>query len=64
MNLHLLFVPFIYDRNINIPWPSSGFGDADYLYAFTRLILPVAYEYDPDFVFGTLSNVLMKCSYQ
>lgn len=35
---------------INVAWNGPGFGDADYLYAFTRLILPVAHEFNPDFV--------------
>lgn len=38
-------------RNVNIGWPSPGMKDADYLHAFTELILPIAYEYDPDIVF-------------
>ncbi|KAF8322196.1 hypothetical protein DL93DRAFT_2163034 [Clavulina sp. PMI_390] len=37
-------------RNINIPWPTGDMGDADYLYAFTRIILPVAYEFSPELV--------------
>jgi histone deacetylase 6 len=38
-------------RNVNIPWPSKGFGDADYLHAFHEVVMPIAYEFDPDFVF-------------
>ncbi|NDD67784.1 hypothetical protein EBZ35_09095, partial [bacterium] len=37
-------------RSINVAWNGPGFGDADYLYAFSRLIMPVAREFDPDFV--------------
>ncbi|KAI9032113.1 hypothetical protein DFJ74DRAFT_602021 [Hyaloraphidium curvatum] len=37
-------------RNMNIGWPSAGMKDGDYLYAFTELIMPVAYEFDPDIV--------------
>jgi len=36
--------------NINIPWPSKGMGDADYLYAFQQVIMPVAFEFNPDLV--------------
>lgn len=36
--------------NINIPWPSKGMGDADYLYAFQKIIMPVAFEFNPDLV--------------
>ncbi|KAL8903630.1 MAG: hypothetical protein Q9207_003805, partial [Kuettlingeria erythrocarpa] len=37
-------------RNINIPWPTKGMGDADYLYAFQQVVIPVAYDFDPDLV--------------
>ncbi|CAD6972881.1 unnamed protein product [Tilletia controversa] len=36
--------------NVNVPWPCSGMGDGDYLYAFQRIIMPIAQEYNPDFV--------------
>jgi histone deacetylase 6 len=26
--------------------------DADYIYAFQRLVMPIAMEFDPDFVIG------------
>lgn len=39
-------------RNVNVPWPTKGMGDADYMYAFQRLILPIAHEFDPDLVMG------------
>jgi len=37
-------------RNVNIPWPHAGFGDADYLHVFHRVIMPIALEFDPDMV--------------
>ncbi|KAI4096168.1 MAG: hypothetical protein LQ344_001231 [Seirophora lacunosa] len=37
-------------RNINIPWPTKGMGDADYLYAFQQVVMPVAYDFNPDLV--------------
>ncbi|KAL8702512.1 MAG: hypothetical protein Q9201_004327 [Fulgogasparrea decipioides] len=37
-------------KNINIPWPTKGMGDADYLYAFQQVVMPVAYNFDPDLV--------------
>ncbi|ORX86967.1 Arginase/deacetylase [Anaeromyces robustus] len=37
-------------RNINIPWPCGGMGDAEYIYTFNRIILPIAYEFAPDIV--------------
>jgi hypothetical protein len=30
-------------------------GDADYLYAFQRIVMPIAYEFAPDFVIGQLA---------
>ncbi|KAG0222518.1 Histone deacetylase hda1 [Mortierella sp. GBA43] len=37
-------------RTINIPWNSSGMGDSEYLYAFHKVIIPIIYEFAPDFV--------------
>ncbi|KAI4203928.1 MAG: hypothetical protein LQ350_001550 [Teloschistes chrysophthalmus] len=37
-------------KNINIPWPTKGMGDADYIYAFQQVVMPVAYNFDPDLV--------------
>ena len=37
-------------KNINIPWPTHGMRDADYLYAFQQVVMPVAQEFDPDLV--------------
>ncbi|XP_026739230.1 histone deacetylase 6 isoform X2 [Trichoplusia ni] len=36
--------------NVNIPWNKRGMGDAEYLSAFTQVILPIAYEYNPELV--------------
>jgi histone deacetylase 6 len=36
-------------RTINVPWP-PGCGDAEFLAAFDRLLLPVARRFDPDLV--------------
>ncbi|KAL8834659.1 MAG: hypothetical protein Q9170_003661 [Blastenia crenularia] len=36
--------------NINIPWPTKGMGDADYIYAFQQVVMPVAYDFNPDLV--------------
>ena len=36
-------------RTINVPWP-AGMGDADYLAAFDRVLLPVARAFAPDLV--------------
>ncbi|CAN6611217.1 histone deacetylase Hda1p [Trichomonascus vanleenenianus] len=36
--------------SVNVPWSHAGMGDADYLYAFEKVIMPIAVEYDPDLV--------------
>ena len=36
--------------NINVAWNGSGMGDPEYALAFYNLILPVAYQFNPDLV--------------
>lgn len=36
--------------SVNIGWPEGGMGDAEYLYAFQRVIMPIAMEFAPDLV--------------
>jgi hypothetical protein len=43
------------ERNVNIPWPAKGMGDGDYMYAFQQVVMPIAREFDPDFVIGICS---------
>jgi histone deacetylase 6 len=35
---------------VNVPWGGPGPGDGDYVAAFCRVLLPVAYEFAPDLV--------------
>lgn len=37
-------------KNVNIPWRNHGMGDADYIYAFQQIVMPIATEFDPDLV--------------
>uniref|UniRef100_A0A7N6BRN9 Protein deacetylase HDAC6 n=1 Tax=Anabas testudineus TaxID=64144 RepID=A0A7N6BRN9_ANATE len=37
-------------RNINLPWNKVRMTDADYIAAFQQLLLPVAYEFQPQLV--------------
>ncbi|KAF7647756.1 hypothetical protein LDENG_00167240 [Lucifuga dentata] len=37
-------------RNINLPWNQTHMTDADYIAAFQQLLLPVAYEFQPQLV--------------
>jgi len=41
-----------YFSNVNIPWTEGGKLDGDYIYAFQKLVMPIALEYNPDFVIG------------
>ncbi|KAK7053323.1 Histone deacetylase hda1 [Paramarasmius palmivorus] len=36
--------------SVNIPWPKAGMGDADYLHAFHKIVMPIAMEFGPDMV--------------
>ncbi|XP_053610806.1 histone deacetylase 6 isoform X1 [Plodia interpunctella] len=36
--------------NVNVPWNKRGMGDTEYLAAFTQVVLPIAYEYNPELV--------------
>ena len=35
---------------VNVAWSGTGYGDAEYMAAFDRLIMPIAREYGPDMV--------------
>ncbi|KAM6924434.1 histone deacetylase 6 [Xenentodon cancila] len=37
-------------RTINLPWNKTGMTDADYITAFQQVLLPVAYEFQPQLV--------------
>ncbi|KAM9828612.1 histone deacetylase 6 isoform X2 [Syngnathus typhle] len=37
-------------RNINLAWATAGKSDADYVCAFQQLLLPIAYEFQPELV--------------
>ncbi|KAI9785484.1 MAG: Histone deacetylase hda1 [Geoglossum umbratile] len=37
-------------KNVNIPWPKHNMGDGDYIYAFQHVVMPIACEFNPDFV--------------
>ncbi|KAF2016574.1 hypothetical protein BU24DRAFT_346359 [Aaosphaeria arxii CBS 175.79] len=37
-------------KNVNIPWDEHGMGDAEYIYAFQEVVVPIASEFDPDLV--------------
>ncbi|KAL8280223.1 hypothetical protein RQP46_007337 [Phenoliferia psychrophenolica] len=36
--------------SVNIPFPERKMGNADYIYAFQQVVMPIAYEFAPDFV--------------
>ncbi|KAI0829722.1 histone deacetylase complex protein [Trametes gibbosa] len=36
--------------SVNIPWPEKGMGDAEYILAFQKVVMPIALEFSPDLV--------------
>ncbi|KAJ8683629.1 hypothetical protein QAD02_019421 [Eretmocerus hayati] len=36
--------------NVNIPWNKKGMGDAEYIAAFQQVVMPIAYQYNPELV--------------
>ncbi|KAL6305042.1 histone deacetylase complex protein [Sparassis latifolia] len=36
--------------SVNIPWPEKGMGDADYILAFQKVVMPIAVEFAPELV--------------
>ncbi|KAI0317227.1 histone deacetylase complex protein [Amylostereum chailletii] len=36
--------------SVNIPWPTNGMRDADYLHAFQKIVMPIATEFGPELV--------------
>ncbi|KAF3986857.1 hypothetical protein FT663_04193 [Candidozyma haemuli var. vulneris] len=36
--------------SVNVPWSAPGVGDADYVYAFRRVVMPIISEFDPDLI--------------
>jgi histone deacetylase 6 len=36
--------------NVNIGWHAQGMGDGEYMAAFQRIVMPIAQEFNPDFV--------------
>jgi histone deacetylase 6 len=39
-------------KTVNVPWPCTGMTDADYMYAFRQVVMPIACEFDPELVIG------------
>lgn len=37
-------------RNVNIAWEQAHMKDADYMFAFQNVVMPIAYEFNPDLV--------------
>ena len=36
--------------NINVAWSSSGMGDSEYMLAFSRIVTPVALQFQPEVI--------------
>lgn len=46
-------------RNVNIPWPSQGMGDGDYMYAFQQVVMPIGQEFNPDLVISMWLDMVL-----
>lgn len=44
----------IFFSSVNIPWPEAGMGDADYLYVFNSIVMPIALEYAPELILSEI----------
>lgn len=42
--------------SVNIPWPEAGMGDADYIHAFQKIVMPIAMEFAPELVISRRSH--------
>jgi acetoin utilization deacetylase AcuC-like enzyme len=42
--------------SVNVPWPEKGMGDAEYIYAFQKVVMPIAMEFAPDLIISTYSQ--------
>jgi hypothetical protein len=47
--------------SVNVPWPEPGMGDADYIHAFQKIVMPIAMEFAPEMV---ISRSLQTWRYQ
>lgn len=56
---------FLNIRSVNVPWPSGGMTDGDYIHAFTKIVMPIAMEFAPELVMSEchLSTQLILCPY-
>ena len=36
--------------NVNIPWNKKGMGDAEYIAAFQQVVMPIAYQFNPELI--------------
>ena len=43
---------FLLASSVNIPWSKGGKGDVDYIYAFEKVVMPIAKEFAPEIVLG------------
>lgn len=44
--------------SVNIPWPEHGMGDAEYIYAFQKVVMPIAMEFAPELVISELFDLM------
>lgn len=47
------------NSSVNVPWPEKGMGDADYIHAFQKVIMPIAMEFAPDLVISAVPSFFL-----
>lgn len=48
-----------YTSSVNIPWPTKGMTDADYIHAFQQIVMPIALEFAPELVISMSEKVFI-----
>jgi len=49
-----------FPSSVNIPWPEHGMGDADYIHAFQKIVMPIAMEFAPELVISEWMSLCRK----
>lgn len=47
---------YLPSSSVNIPWPSPGMTDGDYIYAFQKIVMPIATEFAPEMVISATDS--------
>ena len=48
--------------SVNIPWPTKGMTDADYIHAFQQIVMPIALEFAPELVISMFKTCFLAAA--